>query len=230
MGNSKRPKGSGSRPRGGRPGSRRGGSSGEPAGGGRADRKPSYPGSELLSGASPQEVLDRILEGDPLGVQERCGQRVQERALLIDLNRLFLRSLARIAHAAPDYAGNPSLAAWLSGRIDRSIEELVAEDYEEERRGIAPQEPWDPRYALVSEALGIDMVQARRVCIAFNDLPDEVRLACFAVLIEGKTINRYVAEGHGPPERVKELLQRGAQALSQARDDDGEDSSKGGQP
>ena len=230
MGKSKRPKGSGSRPRGGRSGSRRGKPSGEPAGGEQARRKPSYPGSDLLAGGSPQEILDRILEGDPLGVQERCEQRVRERALLIDLNRLFLRSLARIAHAAPDYAGRPSLSAWLAGRIDQSIGELVGEDYEEERQGVAPQEPWDPRYALVSEALGITMHQGRCVCIAFNDLQDEMRHACYAVLIEGKSVNRYVAEGHGPPDRVWELLRRGAQALSQARDGDGTDPLKGGQP
>jgi len=52
--------------------------------------------------------------------------------------------------------------------------------------------------------------------VAFNFLPDRVRGAYFAVLVQGKTVNRYVAEGHGPPERVKADIEMALRAISDA--------------
>ena len=49
----------------------------------------------------------------------------------------------------------------------------------------------------VSDKAGIEVPLARLACLALNNLPDETRLAFQAVGMEGKTIHRYVAEGHG---------------------------------
>lgn len=74
----------------------------------------------------------------------------------------------------------------------------------------------DVRFAFLAETLGIPVALARRACVAFNYLPDRIRGAYYAVLVEGKTVNRYVAEGHGPPERVRADIEAAIRAISDA--------------
>ncbi len=173
-----------------------------------------FPGAELLGAGAPRDVLARLAAGDPLGLRERCLGRVKQRALLVAQDRLVQRSLARVAHAAPAYAGAPPLGAWLAARIDDAIADLVNEDREEERFGIPPTEPWDPRYAFLGEALGIEPGLARRACIAFNDRPDDVRRAFFAIVVEGVSLRRFVVAGHGAPDAVLERLRAAFLALA----------------
>lgn len=173
-----------------------------------------WPGHELLGGGSARVVLASISEGDPLGIYPRCLERMRSRAQLVSLDRLYRRCLARTAHAAPRYEGSPPLDAWLADRVEEAMADLVQEDREEERLGVPPAEPRDPRYAFVADALGVEPGLARLACIVFNDLGEDVRRTFWDVVIEGKSVHRYVAEGHGPPERVKELLRRGFLALS----------------
>jgi hypothetical protein len=168
-----------------------------------------YPGKEILGSKVPREVLARLVDGDPLEVAARCVERVRSEGWFIAVDRLQLRSLARIAHAAPI-----PLDLWLQERIDMSIADLLREDREEERSGIPPSSPWDPRYAFVSETLGIAPEEGRRACNAFNALPLDVRQTYFAVYVDGKTIRRWVAEGNGPPEKVHDHLRRAFAALS----------------
>ena len=49
-------------------------------------------------------------------------------ALLVAVDRLVQRSLARIAHAAPRYDGEPPLGHWIEKLIDESIRDLRNED------------------------------------------------------------------------------------------------------
>jgi hypothetical protein len=186
---------------------------GEPPGAGDARR---FPGSEILSQESPKRVLSRLVDGDPLEIQARCKEHVYDQAWLLSVSRVHLRSVARIAHAAMRYRGEPALDAWLKERVEQSTLELLEEDLEEERVGIPPAEPWDPRYAFVSEALGIEPTLARRACVEFNLLPHEVRCAYFAVVVEGKTIHRHVAEGHGPPDQARSHLKLALRTLGKA--------------
>ena len=158
---------------------------------------------ELFGGKRPREILERLFDGDPLELGARCRSRLEESAYLLDLPRLHLRVLARIAHRGSHYRGDPPLAEWLSQRIEDSIHELLEEDRDAERQGLLPQVPMDPRYKFVSELLGMEPLLARRACVAFNVLPLEVRCAWFAIAVHGTSVNRYVAEGHGPPEKVK---------------------------
>lgn len=175
-----------------------------------------WPGHALLAHRSAKEVLARLIDGDPLEIEARCMARIEHQARFVDVRRLHLRAVARIAHAAPRYRGEPPLDRWIEERIDASMDDLVTEDSEEERSGLPPSQPWDPRYAFLAEALGIEPTLARRACIAFNDQSTEVRRTYFAVVVAKKTIHRYVAEGNGPPEKVKAELQRVLDAIRAA--------------
>jgi hypothetical protein len=174
-----------------------------------------YPGRAILGSRSERVVLSRLIDGDPLEVEARCRERIIEQALMLALHRVHLRAVARIAHRAPRYRGTPGLDEWMKECIDEALRDLVNEDREEELSGLPPSEPWDPRYAFMSEAIGVEPSLARRACVEFNVLPHEVRRTYFAIGIEGRTIHRYVAEGHGPPSKIQEHLIRALRALGQ---------------
>ena len=165
-----------------------------------------YPGAELLRDESPRRILRRIHEGDPLGLAQRCSERLHQRAILLAGDRLLARTLVRVALRAPAYDGVPPLDRWLEQGIDREILDLLGEDADAEHRGDPPTETWDPDFAFLSETLGVEPPLARKAAIVFNDLPPAIRRTFWEVVVKGKTTHRWVAEGHGPPEYVKEQL------------------------
>lgn len=174
------------------------------------------PGNALLRGESAREILKRLLDGDPLELGARCRDRIETRAYLLDVARLHLRAVARVARAAQGRDGRMSLGEFIMERIEYSMQELIQEDREEELSGIPCADPEDGRFAFLAETLGIPTALARRACVAFNYLPERVRCAYFAVLVQGKTVNRYVAEGHGPPEKVRADIEMAVQTISDA--------------
>lgn len=185
--------------------------------GGQGDDPPSwYPGKDLLSGGSPREILEHLVDGDPLELGARCRERIEESAYLLDPDRLHLRAVARVAHAAARWRGEPALDQWLGERIERSMDELMDEDREDERSGIPPGEPWGARDSFLSETLGLEPTLARRACVAFNRLPFEVRSAYFAVAVQGKTVSQQATEGNGPPAAVRANVVRAVRAISEA--------------
>jgi hypothetical protein len=103
-------------------------------------------------------------------------------------------------------------------RIDDAIDDLVREDEEAEHRGIPPEEPFEERLLFVSEVTGLEPTQARRACLRFNSLPEETRVAFFHVVVEQVRFNRYVAEGHGPPAKLRDQLMAAFEALSMPLD------------
>lgn len=173
-----------------------------------------FPGAEVLRGRSPLEVLHRLLDHDPFELQTRSVGRLEQRALLLHERRVWLRALARVAYAGPRYAGHPSLEEWLAGRIDQAIEEILEEDLEAELAGEPIDVPYEGRLVALAEGLGLEIGMTRRACIRFNSLPEEVRRTFFAISIHGKSIHRWVAEGHGPPLRVHADLRHALSALS----------------
>lgn len=194
-----------------------------PEHGGEPIAKPCYPGHELLHGSSASQILAKIAPGDPLGVAARCKARLDVRAQLIAHERAVARSLAQVAFAAVRYRGEPDLASWLDRQIDRAIDALLNDDREDEIARRPTDEPWDPRFAFVSEAWGVSPALARRACIVFNDLPSIVRQAWWALTVHGKSINRYVAEGFGPPQLVEARVKRAIVAMSKFADPGGDD-------
>lgn len=172
-----------------------------------------YPGRAILGSPSSRVVLERLIDGDPLELEARCRERMFAQAYFIDPKRLLLRVVARVAYHAPRYRGEPRLDDWLISCIDESLGDLVDEDREAEASNLPPTAPWDPRYAFISEILGVEPALARRACLNFNMLPIETRRAFFAIAVEGKSIHRYVAEGNGPPQLVRERLDAALRAL-----------------
>lgn len=141
--------------------------------------------------------------------QAACERRLASRAIVLDARRVALRAFTLAVRRRTKGAGPPAL-----GLIDVAIDQLVAEDLREERAGLAPRSPRDERYAALAEAVGISPLTARRMCVRINSLEPDVRHAFYHLVALGKTVRRYVAEGHGPPDRVRELLRRARWGLA----------------
>jgi len=161
---------------------------------------------EALRAGRLEHLLQLVLDGDPLGLETRAMRRLRERGYLIDLDRLYLRGTAKVLDAIRSFA--PPVDAWLDARIDEAIREILQADRESERLGHPPESPQEPLYEFVSHRFGIAPASARRMCVQFNGLPEEVRLTFTSIYVDGKSINRWVAEGHGPPDRVRADLRR----------------------
>lgn len=165
-----------------------------------------FPGCELLAGGSPREILHRIHDGDPLGMLRRCEDRIVVRATMMDVQRVLPVAVASVAHAAPRYHGDPPLDEWLDRCIDRGVRSLVDRDAEDERGGIPPTPPFDSHLLRMSQILGVEPPLARWATVVYHHLPTPTRRAFYAVAVQGKTINRWVAEGHGPPHTARERI------------------------
>ena len=180
-----------------------------------------FPGWEYLSGSPTTEILGRLLHEDPLDLYDLAEARLEQRSLLLDAQRLGLRAMARTAHRARDYRECDALHGWLLERIDEAVADLLAEDAQQDDRGVPCREPWDARYSFLAESIRSTSRVARRVCVRFNALPEDTRRAFYAVRVLGKTVRRHVAEGHGPPERVREHLRAAAAAFRDVHVADG---------
>ena len=62
-------------------------------------------GRALLAGGSPREILARLVDGDPLGLRAVVYERLRARAYLLEADRVFLRSLARVARLSDAETG-----------------------------------------------------------------------------------------------------------------------------
>lgn len=173
-----------------------------------------FPGSEWLRGPSPRAILHNLLDHDPFELGGRSVARLEQRALLLSGNKLWLRALARVAHAALGYHGEPALETWLRQKMDVSLEEILEEELQAELEGQPLDVPPEPHHLFVSQHFGVEPGMARRACLRFNGLPESVRRVFFAIAVHKKSVNRCVAEGNGPPERVRDDFELAVRALS----------------
>lgn len=133
----------------------------------------------FLCGATPREVLARIVRDDPLRLRARIGARLVARCLLVDADRVLLRAMARIARAAGRYQGRPDLVQWLDGHID-----LALQDCRPSSSRLLPEHSLSHgAFAALARPLGLDPAQLALACARFNELDDEARRAFFQLVL-----------------------------------------------
>lgn len=161
----------------------------------------------ILRQGNVQERLERIEDGDPLELHARSELQLRSEGLFIDPERLALRAMARVAVFSSEYEGVPGLDEWLDQVIHMSIQDLVREQEQEEFERISVFDSADKEFYLDFAAITkMPAKYGRLACLAMNKLPKEDRLTFWAIVVEGKSINRWVAEGHGPPQKVRQRL------------------------
>ena len=150
----------------------------------------------LLCGASPREVLARIVRDDPLRLRARIGARLLERCLLLDADRALLRAFARIARAACRYQGRPDLGPWLDGHVDLALDDCRKADAR------ATSEPRGATGAFLelSRPLRLDPARLGAACALFNELDDEARRVFFRLLLRRPAGEDAVRKAPAPAE------------------------------
>lgn len=162
-----------------------------------------YPGCDVLRGNSTMEVLEKVFEGDRLGLRERGRELLKSRAFLIDPERLFPCTAARVAHAAMDYRGTPPLADWLEGCILAAIRDVLRQDLQDELDHVPAQDPCDPNQKHLAGLLGMELPLARRALVIFHHFPTATRRTFQAIGFEGKSLKRCVDQGLGTIDHVR---------------------------
>lgn len=136
---------------------------------------------ELLLTGTAREVLARILPEDPLGLRVRLAGRVRERALLLDLEPVLLRTLALCALHAALWRGEPELERWLAERVEEALASALAEEPE----GASSATPM-----AIAAPLALGPRELARACGRFNRLAFEQREAFFALVLDGVAADR----------------------------------------
>lgn len=172
-----------------------------------------WPGRELLTGTSPREVLAKLCDGDPLELGPRVVAYVDEMAFLVDPNRAWARSAARVAHAAMRYRGKPELEAFVRRNIVRAIEELIEEETEDELARVPLGDTPEAHLLFLWKLLGVELPLARRASIALNRQPSNVRTAFLALAARGTSIQEHATKTGATAEQVRELVERGLHAI-----------------
>lgn len=163
----------------------------------------------ILARPEPTERVRRLSFGDPLRLQERCAARLRERALFLNLERLRLRTVARIALGGPCASDSAGGETWLEARIDEAVDDLVRKPRQISEQRANPRREEDA----AESPFGPEHVLHGLSAAWFNALDDEARRAFFAVFIDGDSIDGCLAAGLGPPSLLRKRLRRACQAL-----------------
>ncbi|MBI5362738.1 MAG: sigma-70 family RNA polymerase sigma factor [Planctomycetes bacterium] len=162
----------------------------------------------LLAGNSPSEILARIVPEDPLGVRTIVAVRLRQQALLLDADRVHLRSLALCARWAPRYQGQPEFQTWLARLVDQAASELLREEQEDfAHEGVAPTSA----LAALAEPLGLDARVMQLCCRSFNRLPEDERRAFFELVLRARSLDE-LAHASGTP--AVDIARRARRALN----------------
>lgn len=135
-----------------------------------------------LSARSPEGILDRIVDGDPLGLRRLVGEVIRKERRLADPDRVQLRAIACIAHRATSGA-SPDSPRWVEDRVREALAGVLAA----ERQRLGAVEPPGPKeaWSVLAGPLGLDPAGLQRACSALNHCASEDREAFFALVIDG---------------------------------------------
>lgn len=145
--------------------------------------------NQLFADATMTEVMRRLFEGDPLGLQPAVCDAIESGAQLVNPQRLFNIVLARCAFRGlmHGFEGGVNLADWVREQVQESLQQLREEDWAEEAQGL-PLDPLDPRYENLLVGTALDPIKARKLSLQFNQMKPEVRRPLFEVLVNRRAV------------------------------------------
>lgn len=173
---------------------------------------------DIFRSATPRELLKRLAAGDPLEIGARCAAYLEEEALFLDQRRMTLRALAIVAYAGVRYRGAPRFAEWIHERVACAAEQLLDEELGTVASGSPVDAPPDEMQRFVGQVLGLERYLAVRACVAMNNLPREVRLTVWRVVVEGRSLDEVEREGRISPEVAREHFRLALRAIREWTD------------
>ncbi len=163
---------------------------------------------ELFAGSSARAILARIVEGDPLGLQSRCEQRVHSQSLLLEVRRLHMRTAAHVARHAGSYRGAPPLDVWVAEKVRKALGELLDEDDERGRQSELPERPSDERLLAIAAAVGMEPEVLARGLAAFNRSSHDVRSALCGMVLDRVSPSDWAVVNGVTADRAKTCVRR----------------------
>lgn len=169
--------------------------------------------ARVLRASSPEEIHARMVETDPLRLRALSARRLRERWFLLDPDRVYLRSLAVVAHAAARAEGLVPDECWVREQVDRAIDQLVRADLEAERAGPEVLRQEDLEFPLMTKCLMIEPELVRKLSVAFNQLEELPRRAFFELLIEARELGEVIESGPWDEDGLYEAVTTGMAAV-----------------
>jgi len=164
-----------------------------------------------LAGGNPAEVMQRLSDGDPVGIRRRIRRRLAYQAVLLDPTRLRWRALAYCAMTAGERNPHERLGVFLDRALDEAMASLIGEDWQADREGDPATAASSP-FRQVAAGVGLRPERARRIALEFNLLDRKQRRPLYRILVEGAAPDEVAyAFGMQPDElarRLNELLDR----------------------
>lgn len=165
----------------------------------------------LRTGRTPEDVLERLMADDPLRLRALAGQRIRASARFVDADRVVLRGLARIAHAAT-LDGPPRDRSWLVAEVDAAIDDVVAQERAASPGGEHDASPFE----VLARPVGLDGRALRVACDDFNARPFVERIAFFSLFVEARSLDAAAVACSTTPTEVARRARRALDSMLDA--------------
>ena len=179
---------------------------------------------DLLQGTDA-EVLQRLYEGDPLGLRGAAMARLREEGYLLNPDRVLARLTATLVHESHKVVSTKKLRKWLFRATPRVLRDLVREDHESHRAGFADDAKTRSDHGWLAELLQLEPEIARAASVAFNVLPRSTRTAFFDVVLLKRPLPHYAETAGLDVPQVEGHIQEATLAISQATEPRGPEES-----
>ncbi|HED65444.1 MAG TPA: hypothetical protein ENJ09_07800 [Planctomycetes bacterium] len=157
---------------------------------------------ERFMGADPDEILPKLVTGDPLHLQESCARFLKRECLIMDPQRLYEQALVEVAADASLCTIDDLHPDWVDDSIRRACQRTLHRDALEQERGEnAPPEA--RRFEFLYQAYCVPGGYGRLASVTFNALPFETRRTFFALFIDDLLPDEAVARGVGSYESMR---------------------------
>ena len=171
--------------------------------------------AELLDGTEI-EVLQRLAEGDPLGLRDVAMSRLREEGYLLNPDRVLARLTASVVRDAHKLTDVRKLRKWMYRATPKLMRDLMREDHEASRDGITEGQRVDENHGWLATMLRIEPELARSVAVAFNHLPKTLRTAFFEVVLLRTPTHSYAESTGVSVGEVEERVRLATLAISRA--------------
>ena len=162
----------------------------------------------LLSARSPDDLITRLLDGDPLRLVERSAVRLKQRSLFLDCERVSERAACLVANSK--YQRDAPFEDWMVAQIDCAIDDILTKDELRYRKG---ERAGGDEYSFMLLLFGIADERSLAAAVRFNGQALHTRQAFTLLLIDHWTIAECLEAGYGPQEQLIVRAQTAVAAL-----------------
>ncbi len=147
-----------------------------------------------------EEVYAQLQAGDPLDLERLCREHLKDAALLLDVSTLLEESRREIAFECEIASLEDTPTDWRERAIARSAERML-QDY---RGGAGSSDPVE-HHALI-ELFQLTADEGTRACVQYHSLPQRVRRAFQALVLEDQSLEQAEADGHGTTDELLRIV------------------------